>query len=202
MHRHAKNVLHFFVEDWFISAMLGIITAVLSIGVDVSYEYLNHYRAVLFDLAREYDRILGFVSWVSYLVIFVTAAALVCRYLAMQAVGECGQTLTNSIGFYYILGSGIPEVKVIMNGFMLQNYLSFRTLIAKVLSLTLTLGSGLPVGKEGPFVHMGAIVATLLSKLTKAWQSNAFFSNEGRELEILSSGCAVGIACTFSSKWK
>lgn len=37
---------------------------------------------------------------------------------------------------------------MIMNGFMLQNYLSFRTLVAKVLSLTLTLGSGLPVGKE------------------------------------------------------
>lgn len=37
---------------------------------------------------------------------------------------------------------------MIMNGFSLQNYLSFRTLVAKVLSLTLTLGSGLPVGKE------------------------------------------------------
>lgn len=46
---------------------------------------------------------------------------------------------------------------------------------------------------------MGAIVASLLSKMTKAWQTNSFFSNEGRELEILSSGCAVGIACTFSS---
>uniref|UniRef100_A0A915DLJ7 Chloride channel protein n=1 Tax=Ditylenchus dipsaci TaxID=166011 RepID=A0A915DLJ7_9BILA len=181
LQRHSQNLFHFFVEDWFISAMLGAITAVLSIGVDVSYEYLNKYRAVLFDLAREYDRMVGFASWVAYLVIFVTAAALVCRYVAVQAIG-----------------SGIPEVKVIMNGFMLENYLSFRTLIAKVLSLTLTLGSGLPVGKEGPFVHMGAIVGTLL-KMTKAWQSNAFFSNEGRELEILSSGCSVGIACTFSS---
>ncbi|KAI1726742.1 voltage gated chloride channel domain-containing protein [Ditylenchus destructor] len=182
LQRHSQNLFHFFVEDWFISAMLGAITAVLSIFVDVSYEYLNHYRAELFDVAREYDRIVGFVSWVAYLVVFVTAAALVCRYVAVQAIG-----------------SGIPEVKVIMNGFMLENYLSFRTLVAKVLSLTLTLGSGLPVGKEGPFVHMGAIVGTLLSKMTKAWQSNAFFSNEGREMEILSSGCSVGIACTFSS---
>jgi H+/Cl- antiporter ClcA len=46
---------------------------------------------------------------------------------------------------------------------------------------------------------MGAIVGHLLSKLTKAWQSTSFFSNEGREVEILSSGCSVGIACTFSS---
>jgi H+/Cl- antiporter ClcA len=46
---------------------------------------------------------------------------------------------------------------------------------------------------------MGAIVGTLLSKVTKPWQNNAFFSNESRELQILSSGCAVGIACTFSA---
>nr|CAD2142093.1 unnamed protein product [Meloidogyne enterolobii] len=180
--RHAVNLLHFFVEDWFISALLGCITAALSISVDVSYEYLNHYRAVLFDFARDYDKMLGFVSWVGYLGFFVTAAALVCKYISPQAIG-----------------SGIPEVKVIMNGFFLPNYLTMRTLVAKVLSLTLTLGSGLPVGKEGPFVHMGAIVGHLLSKLTKAWQSTAFFSNEGREIEILASGCSVGIACTFSS---
>uniref|UniRef100_A0A915MEE6 Chloride channel protein n=1 Tax=Meloidogyne javanica TaxID=6303 RepID=A0A915MEE6_MELJA len=167
------SLLHFFVEDWFISALLGCITAALSISVDVSYEYLNHYRAVLFDFARDYDKMLGFVSWVGYLGFFVTAAALVCKYISPQAIG-----------------SGIPEVKVIMNGFFLPNYLTMRTLVAKVLSLTLTLGSGLPVGKEA---------SHLLSKLTKAWQSTAFFSNEGREIEILASGCSVGIACTFSS---
>ncbi|ETN72373.1 hypothetical protein NECAME_18896, partial [Necator americanus] len=95
--------------------------------------------------------------------------------------------------------SGIPEVKVIMHGFVLRNYLSLKTLIAKIVGLTLTLGSGMPVGKEGPFVHMGAIVASLLNKATAACQYNAFFSNEGRQMEMLSSGCAVGIACTFSA---
>uniref|UniRef100_A0A1I7SI17 HCO3_cotransp domain-containing protein n=1 Tax=Bursaphelenchus xylophilus TaxID=6326 RepID=A0A1I7SI17_BURXY len=40
--RHGRNVLHFFVEDWFLSAMLGFITAILSISVDVGYEYMNH----------------------------------------------------------------------------------------------------------------------------------------------------------------
>lgn len=48
-------------------------------------------------------------------------------------------------------------------------------------------------------MHIGAIVATLLSKLTHSCQYSAFFSNEGRETELLSSGCAVGIACTFSA---
>ena len=45
-------------------------------------------------------------------------------------------------------GSGIPEVKVIIHGFVLKNYLTFRTLVAKVFGLTLVLGAGMPVGKE------------------------------------------------------
>jgi chloride channel 2 len=54
----------------------------------------------------------------------------------------------------YFSSLGIPEMKVIMHGFSLNNYLTFRTLVAKVLSLTMILGSGMPLGKEGPFVHM------------------------------------------------
>jgi H+/Cl- antiporter ClcA len=46
------------------------------------------------------------------------------------------------------VGSGIPEVKVIMHGMMMKKYLTFRTLIAKMIGLTLALGGGLPIGKE------------------------------------------------------
>lgn len=70
---------------------------------------------------------------------------------------------------------------------------------------------------QGPFVHMGAIVATCSRRshppasirrfsatkvcLKKGEEEKdlkiVFFS--GREMEMLSSGCAVGIACTFSA---
>lgn len=46
------------------------------------------------------------------------------------------------------IGSGIPEVKTILRGFPIENHLTFNTLIAKVIGLTATLGSGLPLGKE------------------------------------------------------
>ncbi|KAK6732521.1 hypothetical protein RB195_016725 [Necator americanus] len=180
--RQYRNVVHFFVEDWFLSAMLGIITAILSISTDVAIEYILHYRILLYRWANEHHVYSGFTVWILFATVLVTCASLVCHALGKQAVG-----------------SGIPEVKVIMHGFVLRNYLSLKTLIAKIVGLTLTLGSGMPVGKEGPFVHMGAIVASLLNKATAACQYNAFFSNEGRQMEMLSSGCAVGIACTFSA---
>uniref|UniRef100_A0AC35U5I4 Chloride channel protein n=1 Tax=Rhabditophanes sp. KR3021 TaxID=114890 RepID=A0AC35U5I4_9BILA len=179
VHRHARNVANFLVEDWAVSAMLGIITAILSISMDVAIEYLLHLKVFVYEKAFDYNASAGFITWISYITVLVTLAALFCEYVSKQAVG-----------------SGIPEVKVIMNGFTLHNYLTFRTLVAKIVGLTLTLGSGLPVGKEGPFVHMGAIVGTLLTKMTRLWQSKDFYmNNEGRAMEILSSGCASGISC-------
>ncbi|RCN38085.1 chloride transporter, ClC family [Ancylostoma caninum] len=178
----ARNVVHFLVEDWCLSALLGIITAVLSVGMDVAIELLQHAHVVLYDLFLRTSAYLAFFSWVLHVVVFTGLSAVFCQIVSKQAVG-----------------SGIPEVKVIMHGFKMDNYLTFRTLIAKMVGLTLAMGGGLPIGKEGPFVHMGAIVATLISKITASCQYSAFFSNEGREMEMLSSGCAVGIACTFSA---
>lgn len=47
-----------------------------------------------------------------------------------------------------IAGSGIPEMKTILRGVALKEYLTFKTLVAKVIGLTATLGSGMPLGKE------------------------------------------------------
>lgn len=39
-------------------------------------------------------------------------------------------------------------MKTILRGVALKEYLTFRTLVAKVVGLTATLGSGMPLGKE------------------------------------------------------
>lgn len=53
-------------------------------------------------------------------------------------------------------GSGIPEMKTILRGVALKEYLTFRTLIAKIVGLTATLGSGMPLGKEVSFWRCSA----------------------------------------------
>lgn len=45
-------------------------------------------------------------------------------------------------------GSGIPEMKTILRGVILKEYLTFRTLISKIVGLCSSLGSTLPFGKE------------------------------------------------------
>jgi len=39
--------------------------------------------------------------------------------------------------------------------------MNFTTLIVTIISTTLSVACGLRIGKEGPFVHIGAIVAIL-----------------------------------------
>ncbi|VDN59881.1 unnamed protein product [Dracunculus medinensis] len=190
-----RNIVHFLVEDWCLSAMLGIITAILSVTVDViiernNYEETFSVHVALYSVILNYNVYLAMFQWVFHVVFLTFLSSLSCLIISRQAVG-----------------SGIPEVKVIMHGFKMKSYLTFRTLIAKMVGITLAIGSGLPIGKEanffielyGPFVHMGAIVSTILRKITKACHYSAFFTNEGHEMEMLSSGCAVGIACTFSA---
>ena len=74
------------------------------------------------------------------------------QYLAWVSLPVC--LILFSAGFVHIvapqsIGSGIPEMKTILRGVALKEYLTFRTLVAKIVGLTATLGSGLPLGKEG-----------------------------------------------------
>jgi len=50
-------------------------------------------------------------------------------------------------------GSGIPEMKTILRGVVLKEYLTFKTFVAKVIGLTCALGSGMPLGKEVTPAH-------------------------------------------------
>lgn len=73
------------------------------------------------------------------------------RYFAWISLPVC--LILFSTGFVYLvspqsIGSGIPEMKTILRGVRLKEYLTFKTLVAKVIGLMGTLGSGMPLGKE------------------------------------------------------
>ena len=92
-------------------------------------------------------------------------------------------------------GSGIPEVKAILAGFSIPGFLEPRTLVAKVLGVVLLLGAGLPIGKEGPFIHTAAILAELLMRVP-------FFARHTNELfrnQMLSAAAAVGVSAAFGA---
>ncbi|XP_051166763.1 chloride channel protein 2 isoform X2 [Leptopilina boulardi] len=166
-------------EDWVFLALLGVIMALISYVMDRGISMCNNARIWLFGELTTHPA-LQYIAWVSLPMCLTLFSAGFVHIVAPQSIG-----------------SGIPEMKTILRGVALKEYLTFRTLVAKVIGLTATLGSGLPLGKEGPFVHIASIVATLLSKLVTSFQG--IYENESRNCEMLAAACAVGVASCFAA---
>ena len=93
-------------------------------------------------------------------------------------------------------GSGIPELKSTLAGISIYKYLSINTLIAKILGLFFAIGSGLFVGREGPFVHIAAAVANNLAKFN--YFKRLHVKNTFRK-QILATAGGIGITSTFGT---
>uniref|UniRef100_A0A674PAS2 Chloride channel protein n=1 Tax=Takifugu rubripes TaxID=31033 RepID=A0A674PAS2_TAKRU len=72
----------------------------------------------------------------------------------------------------YACGSGIPEIKTILSGFIIRGYLGKWTLITKTVTLVLAVSSGLSLGKEGPLVHVACCCANILCHLFTKYRKN------------------------------
>jgi CIC family chloride channel protein len=59
-------------------------------------------------------------------------------------------------------GSGIPQTKAAL--FLRDGYISFRTVLGKFGLCSLSLASGIALGREGPSVHVGAGIASSLGR--------------------------------------
>lgn len=49
----------------------------------------------------------------------------------------------------------MPELIGFLNGTLIRNVFGIKTAIVKFLSCVCAVGSGLPVGPEGPMIHLG-----------------------------------------------
>ncbi|KAI9004614.1 chloride channel [Gaertneriomyces semiglobifer] len=95
---------------------------------------------------------------------------------------------------FHASGSGIPEVKTILGGFVIRGFLGVRTLWVKTVALILSVSSGLTIGVQGPLVHIACCVGNVLSRMF-----NKYATNEGKRREILSASSAAGVAVAFGA---
>ncbi|PVG02546.1 hypothetical protein CPB86DRAFT_697354 [Serendipita vermifera] len=95
---------------------------------------------------------------------------------------------------YFAAGSGIPEIKTILSGFVIHGYLGGRVLFTKSVGLALSVASGLSLGKEGPFVHIVCCIGNIVSRFFHKYETN-----EAKRREILSAASAAGVAVAFGA---
>eukprot|EP00063_Salmo_salar_P034665 XP_014009500.1 PREDICTED: chloride channel protein 1-like isoform X4 [Salmo salar] len=166
-------------EDWIFLVLLGLTMALVSWSMDyTSAKSLQAYKWMHRELRG--NVLIQYLAWVVYPMVLVMFASLFCNIVAPQAIG-----------------SGIPELKTILRGVVLKEYLTLKAFVAKVIGLTAGLGSGMPVGKEGPFVHIASICAAVLSKIMSIF--SGVYENPCGYTDILTVGCAVGVGCCFGT---
>lgn len=88
-------------------------------------------------------------------------------------------------------GSGIPEVKIFLNGINLPRINDLKTGVCKILGVVGSVSAGLPVGKEGPMVHSGSVVAAQVSKST--------VRDDKTRRDFVACGAAAGVCTAFSA---
>ena len=95
---------------------------------------------------------------------------------------------------YLASGSGIPEIKTILSGFVIPHFLDFKVLLVKAAGAVFAVATGMCLGKEGPFVHISTCVAYLVGGVFPKYRDN------GRKMrELLSAGCSSGLSVAFGA---
>ncbi|MDV2992765.1 MAG: H(+)/Cl(-) exchange transporter ClcA [Chroococcidiopsis sp. SAG 2025] len=86
-------------------------------------------------------------------------------------------------------GSGIPHVKAVLANAATD--ISWRTAGVKLLASTLAIGSGLPIGRQGPTVHIGAALAAQFSR----WVP----TSPDHRRQMIAAGAGAGLAAAFNA---
>src|SRR6202162_6476916 len=110
----------------------------------------------------------GSAAWRRILV--PTAGSLVSGYLLYQYFPDAR-------------GSGIPQTKFAI--FIHNGYISLKTVVGKFACCSISLASGIALGREGPSVQIGAGIASVLGR--------RFGLSPGTVRDLVPMGCAAAL---------
>jgi hypothetical protein len=136
------------VMRWVLTCMTGLFTGATAIFILFSVEKLVTLRAAFLTNMMNLTSV-----WISFaaFTLFNTFLALSSAFLTVEYAPNAA-------------ASGIPEVKAYLNGVRTPKFSYFTLLLVKIFGTVLSVSSGLMVGPEGPLVHLGAIIGSLITR--------------------------------------
>ncbi|MBN3303417.1 CLCN5 protein, partial [Amia calva] len=202
-------------SGWLLMLLVGLMAGALAGGIDISAHWMTDLKEgvclVGFWFNHEHccwtsnettfverDKCPQWKSWAELIIgqsegpfayimnyLMYVSWALLFSFLAVSLVRSFAP---------YACGSGIPEIKTILSGFIIRGYLGKWTLMIKTITLVLAVSSGLSLGKEGPLVHVACCCGNILCHLFTKYRKN-----EAKRREVLSAASAVGVSVAFGA---
>jgi len=111
------------------------------------------------------------------------------RRLAIPVIGALSTGLLLSRYFPNARGSGIPQTKAAL--FLRDGFISFRTVLGKFGLCSVSLASGIALGREGPSVQVGAGIASVLGRRLGL--------SPGRIRSLVPIGASAALAAAFNT---
>ncbi|XP_032904247.1 chloride channel protein ClC-Kb-like [Amblyraja radiata] len=168
-------------DDWYFLFILGVLMALISFAMDFTVVKLFRAQRWLYE-KLDGNGLLQYMAWIVYAVTLTTFSTGFSQCVSPQSGG-----------------SGIPELKTILTGVLLEEYLTMKTLAAKVVGLTCSLAAGSTIflGKVGPFVHISSMIAAYLGGIRTTVTRD--YENKSKRYEMLVAAAAVGVASCFGA---
>ena len=99
-----------------------------------------------------------------YVAEYVTGYTALCLALVLGAASLCLFWAPQA------QGGGVTSVMAYLNGTAIPGLLSWKSLVAKIFGVAAACGSSLAVGPEGPMVHVGAAMASVVTlAMPRTW---------------------------------
>ncbi|EME45163.1 hypothetical protein DOTSEDRAFT_71014 [Dothistroma septosporum NZE10] len=201
-------------QIWWILGATGIAVGCIAAFIDVTSDWLGDLKQGVcsnvenggkFYLNKvfccwqinSYSQCADWNTWSAHMGITNKGGSYIIEYVVFVAFSVlfagCASLLVNKFSVY-AKQSGIPEIKTVLGGFVIQRFLGTWTLLVKSLGLCLAVASGMWLGKEGPLVHVACCCAAMFMKLFEPINSN-----EARKREVLAAAAASGISVAFGA---
>ncbi|XP_055338309.1 H(+)/Cl(-) exchange transporter 7-like [Paramacrobiotus metropolitanus] len=182
------------VEKWIVMFFIGTFVALIANAVVITVEKISEWKYSrlrdIFDVCsttKENCLVQPLGFWILSNMVPVLLGSALTVYVAPAASG-----------------SGVAQVKCFLNGVKIPEFVRIKTLIVKILGMIGSLTGGLAVGKEGPMIHIGAIVGAGVSQgRSTTFKKDAHileeFRSDTEKRDFVSAGVAAGIGAAFGA---
>ncbi|KAL4184111.1 hypothetical protein AMTRI_Chr11g158380 [Amborella trichopoda] len=184
--RKRVQIFQYVFLKWTLALLIGLCTGFVGFFNNIAVENIAGFKLLLTNnLMLQQKYVLAFFAYAGCNLVLAAVSATVCAYIAPAAAG-----------------SGIPEVKAYLNGVDAHSILAPSTLFVKIFGSIGGVSAGFVLGKEGPMVHTGACIASLLGqggsrKYNLTWRWLRYFKNDRDRRDLITCGAAAGVAAAF-----